>query len=297
MARFADLSLEYAHLYLRQVTEETAHEAVATTKRWVEPLLERYASRGLCVTKAVMIDDYFTRETHVVEEKTNLILDACEQAEFEPDFIVYEGGCAETVERMMARLVPEPRRGDGSAEGTGSTLREEWLSNGKPPRAAEAAQDEVSLLSTRPAAALAGSPVSPVHDGSSGPHSLHLDIELFRVNEGERLYACPTLAAWWQLIRLGMLRDRGGSPTVPARTIVRNPDVPFPAQRTLTVLSPRFLEVEHAVRTILGQVNPPPEWLGNLRLGRDEPDVGEPAKRIAYLFLPEGFDPPRLATD
>lgn len=295
MTPFADLSLEFAHLYLRHVTEESAFAAAVTAKRWVEPLINRYTSGGLSVTKTVMVDDYFTRETEVVEEKTRLILDACERAEIEPDYVVFEGACAETVERMMARLVPEPRRGDGSAEGADRTLREEWLSNGSPGRAAEPAEHESSLLSTRLPETSAEAPRPPARGAASGPHALHLDIELFRVVRGEHLYGCPTLAAWWQLIRLGMLREQNGAPTVPARTVVRNPDVPFAAQRTLTVLSPRFIEVEHAVRTILGQVNPPPEWLANLRLGRDEPEPGEALKRIAYLFVPEGYDPPRLA--
>jgi hypothetical protein len=296
MARLADLSVEYAHLYLRQVTEDSAREAVSTAKRWLGPVIDRYRANGLTVSTTVMIDDYFTSDPAVVEDKTRMIEEACRAEGMQPDFLVYEGACASTVERLLERLVQEPRRGDGSAQGAASAPRREWLSNGSPGRSAPVPEDDESLLSTGTPGAVAAIPKQGDADSSSAPHAIHLDVEMYRATRDGRLYSCPLLAAWWQLTRLGMLRGPSGGPGIPERTKVSDASVPFAAQRTLTLLSPRFIEVEHAVRTILGQVNPRPEWLANLRLGRDEPGPGEPVRRIAYLFLPEGYDPTRAAT-
>ena len=77
------------------------------------------------------------------------------------------------------------------------------------------------------------------------------------------------LAAVWQLMRLGLLRDQGRPVVTPQDwTDQRFPDswddlppvirlkpgaAAFAAYTTLSVLSPRFLPVELAVRTILSQ--------------------------------------------
>jgi hypothetical protein len=100
-------------------------------------------------------------------------------------------------------------------------------------------------------------------------HSIFVDVELWDERDRQRTWSCPMLAAVWQLMRLGLLRDRGRPVVTPQdwfdqrfpdswddlpAVIQLRPKAPaFAAYTTLSVLSPRFLPVELAVRTILSQ--------------------------------------------
>jgi hypothetical protein len=133
-----------------------------------------------------------------------------------------------------------------------------------------------------------GSPLrwTPPSQNSAREHSIFLDVELWSDGETGRRWSCPMLAAVWQLLRLGVLRDQGRrigtpkpiadvepvehghTPAGPGRSlpdkwadmppiVQLNPDAaPFPAYRTLSVMSPEFIEVEHAVRLICSAVMP-----------------------------------------
>src|SRR5690606_34192407 len=109
----------------------------------------------------------------------------------------------------------------------------------------------------------------PPLENAADRHSIFLDVQLWDEANGRRTWSCPFLAAVWQLLRLGMLRNMGERVAVPrthddgypedwdrlAPVVKLNPNAaPFSAYRTLSILSPRFLGIEHAVRTILSQV-------------------------------------------
>jgi hypothetical protein len=136
-------------------------------------------------------------------------------------------------------------------------------------------------------------------------HSVFVDVELWDEKAGKRTWSCAYLAAVWQLLRLGLLRDSGASVLRPSTWTGGFPDaweelppitqlnpaaMPFSAYRTFSVLPSRFLQVEHAVRIILEQVAPVAAVLDQIRDRgvRDDvlvsPDV---TGRVDYVFFSE----------
>jgi hypothetical protein len=119
------------------------------------------------------------------------------------------------------------------------------------------------------------------------------------------------LAAVWQLMRLGLLRDHGrlvvapkdwtdplfpdSWDDLPPVTRLNRHAAAFAAYTTLSVLSPRFLPVELAVRTILSQFacdNSLLEEVAN-RAARDAMQLpAELVDRIRYVFAAPGETDP-----
>jgi hypothetical protein len=133
-----------------------------------------------------------------------------------------------------------------------------WLSNGQRSGSDRTAQ-----------AMEAGRGWQPPKQNGAVNHSIFVDVELYSMVDGQRIWSCPFLAAVWQLLRLGMLRDVGRPVVTPRppvdplpRTWAELPPVmqlnpgaeAFAAYRTQSVLAPRFHEIESAVRVILSQV-------------------------------------------
>jgi hypothetical protein len=295
MAALADISIEFAHLYLPHVDEERAAASASLAARWLLPLIAAYEESGAKVSTVVMVDDYFSpEEVEVeVEEKAVMLKEACVSAGLRVDHVAYESACAESVERMRSRLRQEPRKGDGSSKPPTAEIGSGWLSNGDPPRGRQSEPEAVGRLFLQPGSG--GAVEAPVRAAipARGHHSIHLDVQLWKDGRGSdsRLWACPTLAAWWQLIRLGMLRDeQTGAPVAPPRT-QSSPDAPpLAARRTITLLDNRFLEVEHAVRAIHERLSLPEAWRRYLREGERSPGPYEHLDRIAYLFVPTSFE-------
>jgi hypothetical protein len=119
------------------------------------------------------------------------------------------------------------------------------------------------------------------------------------------------LAAVWQLMRLGLLRDQGRAVVTPRDwtdrpfpeswddlppVIQLNPEAAaFAAYTTLSVLSPRFLPVELAVRTILSQFACEEAILteATKRAARDAMRLpAEVVDRIRYVFATPGETDP-----
>lgn len=293
MTATADVSIEFAHLYLAHLDEKSAAASARTAKRWLGPVIAAYEGLGETVSTVVMIDDYFAPEETDVEEKVRILRSACEEAGLRVDHLAYEADCAETVDQMQMRLHPEPRRGDGSSSPPPADVGSDWLANGDPPRGKHWEPEAVGRL-YRPSAGNAAQLMMPAKTDHSarGHHSIHLDVQLWKTGRrpGDRLWACPTLAAWWQLIRLGMLRDENDRPVAPPRTQSALGAPPLPARRTLTLLDNRFLEVEHAVRAIHERLALPEGWRRYLREGESPPTEQEHLERIAYFFVPPGFE-------
>lgn len=151
----------------------------------------------------------------------------------------------------------------------------------------------------------------PPRESARRRHSIFVDVELWDERDGQRTWSCPMLAAVWQLMRLGLLRDQGRAVVTPQDwtdpwfpdnwdelpPVLRlNPRATaFTAYTTLSVLSPRFLPVELAVRTILSQFACDEMVFAVVtdRAARDAmPLPPELVNRIRYVFAAPGDTDP-----
>ena len=154
-------------------------------------------------------------------------------------------------------------------------------------------------------------PWQPPRESARRRHSIFVDVELWDEEDGHRTWSCPMLAAVWQLMRLGLLRDHGRPVVVPqdwpdplfpdnwddlpAVTRLNRGAAAFAAYTTLSVLSPRFLPVELAVRTILSQFACDGTILAGAseRAARDAMRLpAELVDRIRYVFAAPGDTDP-----
>ncbi|MGI8593488.1 MAG: hypothetical protein ACR2ML_03810 [Solirubrobacteraceae bacterium] len=296
MARaYADISVELGHFYLRDLVPGFIEATAEREAEWLRPILDRHREQGRSVSCVVMLDDYFVPEGRAQEvaEGEELVLEAYERAGLPVDHVVRELDCAKTVKGFVDGylLPPGAPAGETGTRTTLPPLTSSWLSNADPPR-------------DRPRVAPLTSPFSPEsaqqRTDSSGPsatgrptgeHSIHLDIELWSGEGERRVWSCPLLAAWWHLIRLGLARvdngDRSIDEDIGRKLHGEGP--PLAALRSLTVLSPAFLIVENAVRTILEQaVIADPEWRRHMRVGSAEAADQVHLDCIGYLFPPPG---------
>jgi hypothetical protein len=242
------------------------------------------------VSFCFMIDEYFTEDPGLSpHDAVERLCDAAMDADLPLDYIGRESGCARAgtiplAELVQERLVPDPIPG---ANGFRPEVKQTgWLCNGQ--RSPEAASEALREVQWEP----------PVEAGARN-HSIFLDVEL----RGRGKWSCSFLAAIWQLLRLGLLRDNG-KPVVTPQTWSRelpnrwdqlppvvqvNPDATFfAAYRTMSILDSDFLPIESAVRMILDRVDLNAEVHSQVR-ARAEADCGwlpdEVIKRVAYVFV------------
>lgn len=267
---FSHLSVELGHLYMEDLLEGPAR-LVGHFSR-IRPALDRLRDRAADrwgrrarISTCFLVDDYFSRLRSPAELIPELLAAAAE-AGVSIDYLARESGCAHTgrlspAEVVLGRLVSDPPPGtDGSRP---PTLETGWLSNGE--REPRNGVDEAMADPRR---------WRPPRENGARMHSIYMDVELWHEHTGERVWSCAYLAAVWQLLRLGALRDQGRplvSPepwerAYPADWSDLPPVIrlaprahPFTAFRTLTILDPRFLPTEAAVRVILEQVSLDPE--------------------------------------
>jgi hypothetical protein len=264
----ADVSVEVAHLYMRSLTRERALEEASREERVLRPLLESLRADGLAVSHCVLVDD--TSGSVSAEESQAFVLDVCAEVGLRVDYVVRESACAHGITTMLAFYFPEEPLEAGDMLGTGRHIPvvdaledgDRWLANGEPGRFQPPA--EPLLVPTVDAEPAGSTTAGKRRTGGRGTrsHSIHLDVELWSVEAraGSIVWSCPSLAAWWQLLRLGAPMDDR------VRPVPEHSDAPpFAAATTLTVLPPSFLVVEDAVRTILSRVDVPAEWLPSVR--------------------------------
>jgi len=307
------LSIEVGHLYADDLARpEALKEEMATAAAWVhgttEALSKRLGGRTPRVSTCYLVDDYF-QDLPAPEKLISVVNEAAADAGLRIDYLARESACAQMGPLDLAglvadRIVFEPPPGTNGSRPPVS--RSGWLCNGvpspKPKRIAMGAADQWV----------------PPSQNARREHSVFLDVELWSDSETGRLWSCPMLAAVWQLLRLGVLRNQGRRIGVPEPVDAVVPDehghdpdrpasarfpetwtamppilqmnpkaFPFPAYRTVSVLSVDFLEVEHAVRVITGAVRSDAGALESIRKSAEREGMVLPAElvdRLTYIF-------------
>jgi hypothetical protein len=259
----AHLSVEVGHLYHDDLAgdDDELRARFAEVAPWLATATAARPGKRLRVSTCLLLDDYSGPVPSPPGELIPRLLRAAGAAGVRIDYLAREAACAgfggtSPARLALARVVDEPPREHNG--GRPPTTETGWLANGT--RAVPAGE----------AAAFSGRPGwQPPVESAAAPHSVFVDVQLWDGPETDRRYSCAMLAATWQLLRLGVLRDHGKlvarpvpvPPQWPARwellppLIQLAPDAAgFAAYRTLTIMSPRFLPTEAAVRTVLGQI-------------------------------------------
>lgn len=294
------LSLELGHLYMEDFVGglpalTNLMRQVAPWARTVQEVVAaEVAPKPARISTCFLVDDYFG-DFSTPGQLIPALVTAADSVGLSIDYLARESGCADADGVPLASLVEARLVDDPPPDTTGARppARETgWLCNGQ--RTPASTAEALSAVSDwRP----------PVENGRRN-HSIFVDVELWNEQDGKRVWSCPFLAAVWQLLRLGLLRNLGEPVAVPRQvslaelpaTWAELPAVsqltprpaPFSAYRTASVLGSRFLPVELAVRTILSQVHVDPAAAQQVAQRSDAESVTLPAEvvdRVSYVFL------------
>lgn len=294
----AHVSVELGHLYAEDFAggPERLRAHFARVRPWVDAVRAaadgRAAGGRARMSTCFLVDDYFTPFSSPAELVPQL-LDAARAVGVEIDYLARESGCATAhgvplAQLVEGRLVADPAPGTTGARPPAT--ENGWLCNG-----------QRSPVATASAMSGAVAWVPPVQNGARN-HSVFLDVELRSGAADSQRWSCAFLATVWQLLRLGLLRNDGRSVADAVPWDGALPDVwgdlppllrlragarAFSAYRTFSILAPRFLDVEHAVRTVLAQVAIDEDVRAQVRrrARTDDPTLPvEVVDRLGYLF-------------
>ena len=278
----AHVSVELGHLYPEDYAAgaDRLREHFASVAPWLRavtdgphlggPVATTDAARPRLST-CYLVDDYSGSIPGPSEILPGLLA-AAEENGITIDYLARAAACADWRGLSLARIVeghivPEPPPGSNGgrppAQATG------WLSNGVRSPTAEL----MEAMRAVPA-------FTPPRETSRGRHSVFVDVELWDERDGQRRWSCAFLASVWQMMRLGLVRERGMVPAPPTRWTDAWPrqwsdlppviqlsaqPKPFAAYSTFSILGRRYLPVETAVRTILEQVAVAPTVAAQVR--------------------------------
>ncbi len=302
------VSVEIGHLYMEDFTAGAAavQRTFAAAAPWVHtartPRAVGCGKESVRVSTCFLVDDYFSRFSSPAAV-IPMVLAAAEREGVGIDYLARESACARANDMSPATLtvgslVTEPV--PGTTGGRPPLTETGWLTNG-----------QRSPGTARGYAMARRIPGQPPRESARRRHSIFVDVELWDEHGGQRTWSCPMLAAVWQLMRLGLLRDRGRpvvtpqdwtDPCFPADWDELPPVIrlkpgaaAFAAYTTLSVLSPRFLPVELAVRTILSQFACDSDVFAEAtsRAARDAMELpAELVDRVRYVFAAPGDTDP-----
>ena len=304
----AHVSIEVGHLYMEDLEAGAAavQRTFAAAAPWLRtaqtPQAVGLDKKSARVSTCFLVDDYFSRFS-TPASVIPMVLAAAAQEGVTIDYLARESACADAdgispAYLTLGSLVTEPV--PGTTGGRPPLTETGWLTNGQ--RSPSTSRGEAMAKRAR---------WQPPQESSRRRHSIFVDVELWDDRDEDRTWSCPMLAAVWQLIRLGLLRDQGHPVVTPQNwidpgfpdnwddlpAVIRlNPKAAaFAAYTTLSLLSPRFLPVELAVRTILSQFSCDSGILAEAteRAARDAmklPD--ELVDRIRYVFAAPGDTDP-----
>lgn len=300
-------SIEVGHLYADdfRLGDDSLRDQFRRVEPWAAVLKQVLHRAEEPQTKApkprvstcYMVDDYFT-PFDSPKLVIPALLEAAADANLQIDYVARESGCARAGDLALAELVRRllvaepPPETNGSRPPVGEVA---WLCNGQRSPAMSPATEALRPVQQW----------QPPMENSARNHSIFVDIELWDEHGQQKpRWSCSFLAAVWQLLRLGLLRDQGNAVATPVLwsqddypdSWAELPPVikvnqhanPFSAYQTFTVLEPQFLPIENAVRTILAQVNIDSAVNDQvIERSRKEgmPLSREFLDRIAYVFL------------
>src|SRR6266516_5684925 len=212
----AHLSIEIGHLYMQDLKggPDRLQQLLEAVAPWVHTVRDGCARQLRPTTARVstcfLVDDYFVDEefTRVSSPRVVLpqIIEATRAAGLPVDYLAREAACVradgvELARLVHDRLVPDPPPGtNGSRPPVTATG---WLCNGE-----RSPQPEVN-------AAMRRTPWRPPSENGANRHSIFVDVQLWEDRDDGRVWSCPYLAAVWQLLRLGVLRNGGKPVAVP----------------------------------------------------------------------------------
>ncbi|MFC0530714.1 SCO2522 family protein [Phytohabitans kaempferiae] len=293
------LSIELGHLYMEDFVQgpERLRELFRRVVPWAaaarQTCADRLSGKRPRISTCFLIDDYFTRFKSPAEVVPD-VLNLARENGLEIDYLARESGCAKADGVPLARLVEGRIVPDPPPETNGArppVTESGWLSNGQRSPVSGSPEAMGSVVKWRPPS-----------QNAANRHSIFIDIELWDEGRGGRTWSCPFLAAVWQLLRLGMLRNEGEPVAVPQpwtddwpgdwdelpAVVKINPNAaPFSAYATMSVLPNRFLPIEIGVRTILSQVWPDQDVSRQLREAAERDGVQLPTElvdRLSYAF-------------
>ena len=270
--------------------------------------------RSVRVSTCFLIDDYFSRfSTPAIV--IPMVLSAAEQEGLRIDYLARESSCARTLDSQApeTQALGEEDKCIYPAEscrGAWSPNRS-WVRTAAPPLTETGwlTNGERSPSTARGEAMSKRVPWQPPQESARRRHSISWTFSLWDDRDGSRTWSCPMLAAVWQLIRLGLLREDGRRgrtggldrclarelDELPAITRLNPRAAAFAAYTTLSALSPRFLQVELAVRTILSQFAGDETVLAQAQVRAQRDGMRLPAElvdRIRYVFVAPGETDP-----
>jgi hypothetical protein len=260
----AHLSIELGHLPAAEFAAgmDRIRRHFQTLAPWVSAALNSQVivGRQPRISTCFLIDDYsarFSSPAMVIAE----IQQAAVEAGLEIDYLARASGCIEAngvpvADLVQERIVPDP---PPNTNGSRPLLSESgWLCNGQRSLVPATVEAMDIVPHWQP----------PGENGADG-QQVFLDVQVWEDSGERRTWSYPFIAATWQLLRLGLLRNSGrviaapqiweGSATedwdmLPAVIQLNPTAAPFCAYRTLAVLPTGYVRAAHAVRVILGQV-------------------------------------------
>jgi hypothetical protein len=278
-----DVSIEVMHVYRTAWGADDLSRHAGREARWVETISAELDRRGRSWSICMLVDDTDPRtDGDALEER---LREAWSTTGLPLDHVVRETECGASIGQMIEHFTGEIELGFGGTLGSAVRLppvdvvaeRRRWLGNGESARPANTRLGAAEI-NEEPGEA----DVRPIRPVGSRAHRIHLDVELWSsVGQGAPVWSCPTLAAWWQLLRLGA-PHRDGAPI--ARPVAGGRPLPLHARSTVTLLPAGLLEVEHAVRTILERVVVPASWLSAAADGQPAENSASHLDRIGYVF-------------
>lgn len=295
------LSIELGHLYMEDFAAgpDRLKLMFRQVAPWVRAAQEACAlprAKTPRISTCFLVDDYFSQLSPPSEVVPQVVA-AAEAAGLQVDYLARESACAvagdvDLARLVQARLVADPPPGTTGRRPPLSISG--WLCNGeRSPTPTGIAFQEAT-------------PWRPPSENGANRHSIFVDVQLWDEQDGRRQWACPYLAAVWQLLRLGLLRYNGKPVTEPvvlsgphAQVWADQPPViqlterpaPFAAYRTFSMLTGRFLPIEVAVRTILSQYAVEATAARQVRERAGAEGIELPAsivERIEYVFAGAG---------
>jgi hypothetical protein len=303
------VSVELGHLYFEDFAAgpDALSASFAALVPWAEAAVSRTVagepSGRARISTCFLVDDYFSRFAGPAEV-VPMVLEAAAKSGLQVDYLARESACAvageaRPAELLLARLVIEPSPGTTGAR---PPLTETgWLTNGVRSPAGPGSAPEAMAGNVR---------WQPPRQNSARRHSIFIDVELWDDGPSGRVWSCAMLAAVWQVLRLGLLRDLGRPVAQPVDAPAQLPEdwrdfppvvrlrpraEPFAAYTTVSLLPSTFLPVELAVRTILGQFAADPQVLEQVarRAGGENIRLAEEIiDRISYAFSGAGRGDP-----